>query len=227
MEITLNVTAGELSRLIPESRRNSISSLKLIGSIKGEDIELIRKMCAAYYTGDHRSEVGSLRHLDLTQCQIVEGGIYKHTDFMGHYRGKIEEFLYKRMDYEEWAGSGFGLNFARNNIISNEMFLYCNSLREIRLPSDITSIGDLAFYGCCNLERVYMGSRIQQIGDFAFANIDKISEIHIRTTNPPTINQYSFGKYGDYKKKIKLYVPYGSQSSYWLQWEFDNVIEGQ
>lgn len=78
----------------------------------------------------------------------------------------------------------------------------CSGLTSIDIPSNVTSIGDLAFVGCSNLTTVNL--RCNNVID---ANID--------TLRP-------FGSIGSSIPKINLYVPSGlidsyRQNYYWSQ----------
>ncbi len=216
---------------IPSSRINGITSLTLRGSINGNDIEFIR-CCTGGYDYDDLRQVGPLEALDLSKCKFTPGGIYKTTEFMGHYNGSIEHFF--EMGYPtEYRGIGYyGLKLTNSDEISNEMFLNCYKLKKIFLPENIKRIGNLTFYRCDNLETVYIGNKLESIGEFAFYNTFRLKEIHISSIKPPVLSKFAFGnpKYHGLpstnpKNRITLYVPKGSSSDYWLQWGIDNVIE--
>lgn len=91
--------------------------------------------------------------------------------------------------------------------IANSAFQSRSSLREITIPSTITSIGDLAFNACIGLEsivipdsvesigsnaflycpnvtNIYIGKNVSQIGENAFGNTDMVERITISENNP-------------------------------------------
>ena len=87
------------------------------------------------------------------------------------------------LSYEEAAAvTDIGTTFEGYNIISftelayftglsyiaNEAFQLCESLKEIELPHNITSIGGAAFYRCDSLTSVTIPDSVTSIGDLAF-----------------------------------------------------------
>ena len=62
--------------------------------------------------------------------------------------------------------------------IGYESFSGCTSLREIALPEDVGSIGDLAFYGCGSLRKVTLGENVTRIGSDAFYGCRRLYEIY-------------------------------------------------
>lgn len=232
MDIEINITPGTLKDRIPLSRVNGINSLSLIGSINGDDIEFVRRIAGGYDWTDDFKSPGPLEVLDLSNCKFVQGGIYKHTEFMGpHKHVSLHQFFQMWVSHE-YGGEGYGLKFNADDEISNEMFLGCFKLKKIILPRNIKRIGDLSFYDCKNLETLYIGNSLSSIGDYAFKLAYNLKEIHIKSNIPPILSKYAFGdpKYNTLpemnpKNKIILYVPKGCASDYWLQWGFDNVIE--
>lgn len=231
MDIKIDIAAGSLKDRIPASRVSGITALTLTGSLNGEDIEFIRRHTGGYDMVDFRKP-GPLETLDLSECKLVAGGVYKHTEFMGPRRGKVSISQFMEMwENTEYGGPAYGLRLINSHEVSNEMFLKCYKLKKIILPNNITRIGDLAFYRCDNLSTIYLGDKVTSVGEFAFANT-ALREIHIKCTIPPTLSECAFGnpKYHkrpemNPKNKITLYVPRGSASDYWLQWGFDNIIE--
>ena len=230
MDISIDITTGTLKDRISSSRINGITSLTLRGSINGDDIEFIRRHTGGYDSVDFR-QAGPLEMLDLSRCRFTPGGIYKTTEFMGHYKGSIEQF-FQMWTPNEYGGAGYGLLLTNSDEISNEMFLKCYKLKKIFLPENIKRIGNLTFYRCNNLEIVYIGNEVESIGEFAFYNTFRLKEIHISSIKPPVLSKFAFRnpKYHNHpstnpKNKITLYVPRGSSSDYWLQWGIDNVIE--
>ena len=59
-------------------------------------------------------------------------------------------------------------------------FAYCTSLREIWIPSEVTSLGNYAFQGCSSLEKVYLTRNIGEIGDSAFAECASLQIISLQ-----------------------------------------------
>lgn len=70
------------------------------------------------------------------------------------------------------------------DVIPPYMFYGCSSLKEVILPSAMTSINEFAFYECSSLETINLPNNITNIGRFAFAYCDNLNEI----TLPNNIN---------------------------------------
>ncbi len=73
------------------------------------------------------------------------------------------------------------LDMTNVKAIAGGAFRGCRSLTSIYIPSDVTSIGDSAFYGCTALEAVTFGenSQLESIGGAAFYNCDSLTSIEI------------------------------------------------
>ena len=87
-----------------------------------------------------KSTDGKLVDLDLTDARIVEGGY----SYYGSY------------------------NYTGNDILGDYMFRWCN-LKNIVLPSSVTSIGKDAFYGCSGLTSITIPSSVTSIGYYVFS----------------------------------------------------------
>lgn len=232
MEITIDISAGNLKDRIPVSRISGISSLTLNGTLNGDDIEFLRQHLGGYDIVDFR-KAGPIESIDLSGCNLVSGGIYKKSEFMGRYRGQMSITRFMELwTSTEIQGPGYGLKLLNADEISDEMFLGCYKFKRIVLPSKIKKIGDLAFYNCDNLTEIYIGDKLESIGEYVFENNFNLKEIHIRVKKPPILSEYAFGnpRYQNLpqtnpRKKISVFVPRGCASDYWLQWGFDNVFE--
>ena len=58
-------------------------------------------------------------------------------------------------------------------------FKNCTALKEVILPSTLTSIGDEAFNGCTTLTSVTIPAGVTSIGRLAFSGCDKLTKIDV------------------------------------------------
>lgn len=163
LDVTVNLIAmGTSPALLPalnalavtdgEYKITALTNLKIVGTMNGYDILMIR------------TKMPNLRHLDLTEAEIVDNDGGKEY-YQGYHTTK--------------------------NTISAYSFYNLTNLRSITLPQNITSIDYRAFYGCSNLKEVkFMPSTCTSIGSEAFAN-SGLTSIEIGE-GVKTIGNYAF-----------------------------------
>jgi hypothetical protein len=76
---------------------------------------------------------GSLMTLDLSDADIVSGGVYYEEDFDGYSDQPFQ---------------------ARKDVIGQFMFIDCQILRNISLPHSVRIVEDYAFFGCRSLQHI-------------------------------------------------------------------------
>ena len=78
---------GQLETLISEAEREKTPSLRVVGPINGEDIQVIRTMCGRDYSGNESE--GTTRTLDLSEALIKqEAGknyLNEQSDFFNRF----------------------------------------------------------------------------------------------------------------------------------------------
>lgn len=141
-------TAGSLSSLIEESRKNQITDLTVTGNLNGTDICFIREMAGR--DSDGKETEGILTTLNLSGATIVSGGEYYYKEY----------FEYKTSDNE----------------IGENMFINCN-LSSIVMPDNITVIGTGAFKGCVNLVSVSIPEKVTNIKSSAFEGCSQLESV--------------------------------------------------
>ena len=75
--------------------------------------------------------------------------------------------------------------------ISENAFYNCSSLTSITIPNSVTSIGAAAFYGCSGLTSVVIGNGVTSIGNYAFYKCSNLTSIEI-PDSVTSIGEYSF-----------------------------------
>ena len=138
--------------------------------------------------------------------------------------------------------------------LENDMFSGCGSLREVRLPNTIESIGDdafedcasltsfecplavksigsSAFKGCAMLTYLELSNGLKKIGGSAFAKCPMLREIRSNAALAPKVEKSTFK---DVLKQgiVKLAVPKGCMSIYkadkvWVQFRHMSEISLQ
>lgn len=102
-------------------------------------------------------------------------------------------------------------------------------LKQVTFSNTVTTISAAAFYFCISLPTVVFPSSITNIGNQAFQNCQSLSEIHVQSTNPPTLGTNVF--YGVMSDFI-IYVPVGTAETYkaasgWSTYANHILEEGQ
>ena len=145
--------AGTMKKLLGDDYL-SITSLKVVGPINGDDVYYLRKMLG----GNNFSEAdrGKLTTLDLSEATIVEGG----------------EWYYYEMYYTPHY-------YTSNNTIGEYMFNNCANLQNIILPDSVTEISGYAFADCYSLTSVTIPDSVTSIGDYAFYDCSSLTSITI------------------------------------------------
>ena len=141
---TIHVSpAGSLPDLISADEKPLIEKLTLTGELNGTDFQFIREMANSEFF-----VYGSLKHLDISDARIVEGGnpyIYQ-ADFISEslcFGGStsagrsLEQIILPKTlkGVAKWAFQGSGLN-------------------SIIIPKSVTSIGEDIFYNCGRLSSI-------------------------------------------------------------------------
>ena len=176
-------TAGTMKTLLGNDYL-SITSLKIIGYINGDDVYYLRKMLG----GSEFSEAnwGKLTSLDLSEATIMEGGGWYYISRFYTSNNVIGDYMF--------CGCGNLQNIVLpQNVtsISNYAFKYCTALTSIVIPENVTSIGKYAFGNCEALTSIIIPNNVTSIGDYAFFACGALTSIVI-PENVTSIGEYAF-----------------------------------
>lgn len=122
-------TAGTLSDYIPDAEKYQIKYLVLSGELNGTDLGFLREMAGKKKKSNNNffnDTEGKLESLDISGAKIVPGG----------YSLLIEEI-----------DNDFDYTVTRENEIPPRLFEGCNKLTNIKIPENVNSIGNSAFWG--------------------------------------------------------------------------------
>ena len=166
---------GNMKKLLGNDYLN-ITSLKVVGSINGDDVYYLRKMLG----GDNFSEAdwGKLTTLDLSEATIVEGGEWYNSDsYYGYFytsNNAIGEYMFR-------GCANLQNIILPDNVtsIGSSAFRYCDALTSVTIPDNVTSIGSNAFNGCYALTSITIPDNVTSIGFSAFENCDALTSVTI------------------------------------------------
>jgi len=191
-EITINVTEpGTLSTHIENDRISTLTSLKIVGDLNGDDFTIIDKM-------------SSLKILDISDAKIVVGGsdwvlsnncincidnkgiiYYGPSSFgQGPVSGPFPinvEYVYLPNNLTELKGyyKHFYSNYFGNSLDYYSVFgsyahygkgntgYYRSSLKYVELPNSLQRIMDASFMGT-SLTGIVIPEKVDSIGNYAF-----------------------------------------------------------
>ena len=194
-EITINVAEpGTLSTYIGGNRVNTLTSLKIVGDLNGDDFSVIERMY-------------SLKVLDLSESNIVEGGEKVCTMPNSYPRIEIEmrkDILQVRMipnnvvyftfpqNIKEIHGiryvDSYGYSQIYSAFSSHYGYTYTqfgtqakkSALSYAKIPESITKIGDYAF-AYTSLPEIIIPNNVDSIGIGAFKGCDELRKVIINT----------------------------------------------
>ena len=95
--------------------------------------------------------------------------------------------------------------------IASNAFQDCSSLTNISIPSGVTSIGKSSFINCSSLTNITIPSEVTSIYADAFKNCNCIVYLKFESETPPTLSNEAFYGVPTY---CKIYVPKGYLSAY-------------
>ena len=172
-----------------------VETLVITGELNGDDIKVISDMAKKWINrpihnfDDLDNETppdninfflirGGLKHLDISDAQIVSGGTYFKVSGGKYYYYDWITNSEKSIDTESiginaWIFDGTELTTNRSlsatdNEIGEVMFAGCNIIESIELPSTITKIGKKAFAWFENFEEITIPASVNKIESFAF-----------------------------------------------------------
>ena len=193
-ETTINVAeAGTLSTYIGENRIKTLTSLKIVGDLNGDDFRVIRRM-------------QSLKVLDLSESNIVEGGANDWLDSRGAPKIKMKkDILQAKMipnnvayftfpqNLKEIHGLGYINSYKDSNIYSAFSSyhgptytqygyeLKISKLSYTKIPKSVINIGDYAF-AYTSLTEIVIPNNVDSIGIGAFKSCGELRNVIINTS---------------------------------------------
>lgn len=179
-----------------------VEVLKLAGDINGTDIMTINRM-------------SSLRYLDLSETNIVEGGTTYREDLKTE-NDVVGKYFFKDIPLEvlhlpksariiadaaflEMKNLKYVYIYDDLTSIGVSSFGICESLKSVRIPDSVTSIGDYAFSCCFGLKELTIGKSVRTIGENAFWWCP-LKEVLL----PASVEKIGAGAFGDNSGLAKI-----------------------
>lgn len=160
--ITINVaTPGTLNTMMGETKKYTITALKLTGTINIDDIKFLREMAGCYYNWGKYP--GKLEYLDLEGASLNSKS-----------GSRLDIYTNKRSYWTTVKGTD-------SQTLPTDIFAFLDQLKTIILPSDIMNIEDNVFYHNTSLTTVKLPYDLRSIGEFAFSECENLTDLTIPT----------------------------------------------
>lgn len=177
-----NNECGTLSSRIDCYWQSKVKSLTVSGEMNFNDIQFVRELVGCYSLAEDTVKEGALRHLDIRNVRLQSGAYSSPTG--------AQSAKYMEIDSD---GNPMGI-FAMldslqtvklpDNItsIGNTVFTDCPSLTSVEIPSGVKSIGSLAFEGCQSLRSADLPQGLETIETRAFCRCASLPYLRIPST---------------------------------------------
>ena len=80
-------------------------------------------------------------------------------------------------DCHLFTRNGHEIDIKQLDAIKDYAFYWCTSLKSIKIPSNVKSIGKFAFYKCKSLESIIIPASVQLIGTDAFISCSRLKKV--------------------------------------------------
>lgn len=165
-----------------------IETLTITGELNGIDIKLLADMgrrwisnatlaTYTFNTATQPSDInyykkkGGLKHLDISEAKILAGGDY-FTVTSGNYDGaSMGDYNISGQNLRSAKGLESDMTLTKTaeaNKIGDYMFVGCDILESIKLPTTATEIGESAFSLMMSMEEMTIPASVEKIGSWAF-----------------------------------------------------------
>ena len=183
VELTAAKDKSDLQVQIGDDKLRFVTDLTISGTINSYDFMILR------------NKMPLLRHLDLSQANIVANSYEHYTGYhtennifpaYGLYSCNLTtlSFLASIKSIENFGLTGN--DYLREisihkgvTSIGSYAFQNCSNLTSISLPEGVTSIGSYAFRNCSNLTSISLPEGVTSIGSYAFYNCTSLPSISL------------------------------------------------
>ena len=188
----IEVKPGQLKKQLLDLDPDEVNGLVLTGTMNGEDLKFL---------ADAQGLVGSLAYLDLEKVKFeYDETVYRtYSPSKGfHEEQKIYNYIFSKENRTEQVPAGFGYkryDCYRNNLawafiknenlvvvklpenmteVGEDIFGDCKNLRGVKIPEGVSRINKEAFYGCSILETINFPAKLTSVGDNTFSLCSKM-----------------------------------------------------
>ena len=195
VELTAAKDKSDLQVQIGDDKLRFVTDLAISGTINSYDFMILR------------NKMPLLRHLDLSQANIVANSYEHYTGYhtedsifpaYGLYNCNLITLSFpasiKSIEIQGLSSNDY---LRETSIpegvtsIGSSAFSYCSSLTSISLPESITSIGSSAFLGCTRLTSISLPESLTSIGSYAFNGCSSLTSVKL-SPNLKTIGSSAF-----------------------------------
>ena len=193
-----NATAGKLATLLTQKEKETLTSLKITGNLNSDDIRFIREMAGGPINTSSTPSNGSLISLDISGCEIVEGGDY-------FFESNSTKYYTADKDLGEYA-------FAYTKLESIELpttitslkhrVLAYTKIKEITIPNSVTNFNGSELFSTETLTTVHLP---------AYLNYHLVNGVFHNCPNLKTITIDDSNQYFTVADDGLLYVQWGNE----------------
>ena len=207
VELTAAKDKSDLQVQIGDDKLRFVTDLTISGTINSYDFMILR------------NKMPLLRHLDLSQANIVANSYEHYTGChtennifpaYGLYTCNLITLSFpasiKSIKNYGLAGNDYLREISIHKgvtSIGSYAFRYCSNLTSISLPEGVTNIGSHAFEYCSGLTSVTIPNSVTSIGSHAFYNCGSLNSVKL-SPNLKTIESYAFSSCS---KLTEIHIP--------------------
>jgi len=203
--------AGELNTLLPKNITDTISYLKITGTIDARDFSTMR------------NSMPMLKTIDLSGATIIEyNGSLCPNDNMIKYEANA---VPSKAFYNSKLST---ILLPKIQSIESYAFSSCLGLNSFEIPSSVLKIDTAAFDNCSNVTTLSIPASVTSISERAFIGCSGLISIHSNSKSPIDLTGSLDVFKGIPTSTCTLVVPFGSKAAYQAanQWkDFTNILE--
>ena len=198
---------SDLQVQIGDDKLRFVTDLAISGTINSYDFMILR------------NKMPLLRHLDLSQANIVANSYEHYTGYhtednifpaYGLYNCNLITLSFPA-SIKSIKNKGLSSNDYLREIsihegvtsIGSDAFSGCSSLTSVNLPEGVTSIGSYAFSACSSLSSISLPESLTSIGSSAFNGCKSLTSVKLS----PNLKIIEYSAFGSCSKLTEIHIP--------------------